>query len=458
MGLSEFFGKNIVKLNALKTGFVKSAQHRLFRRTDAAPLALFRILFGILMFVEVLRYWFYGRIERYYIEPDFFFPFIEGIKPLGQEGMYAVFVLMGISAVFLAIGYYYRAASVSFFVLYTYVFLLDKTQYNNHYYLISLLAFLFIVTNANRVFSIDACRKKLSPLVPYWQVFIFRIQIFLVFFFAGIAKLNVDWLAGEPVRAWLADRSDYHVIGPLLVKEWFVYLYAYGGLLFDLLIGFILIWPPTRYIGLLFLIGFNLMNKWFYNIGIFPYLATAVFAVFMKGSTIRKLLRIKKKNFPNKKIKESSRKKSIVFLFVIIFILLQILIPLRHFTILGNVSWTDESHNFAWHMKLRDKDTYEIVFYTKDQTGQTRELPITDLTDRQERKMSTRPHMIIYYAHHLRDKLEEEGVQNSSIYVRTLTSLNSGPQGSLINESINLANEKYKHFTYNHWINHQPRL
>ena len=39
---------------------------------DAAPIGLFRILFGLLMVVEVLRYWTYGRIARYYIEPTFF--------------------------------------------------------------------------------------------------------------------------------------------------------------------------------------------------------------------------------------------------------------------------------------------------------------------------------------------------------------------------------------------------
>ena len=455
MGLFGCLDKVFFKSGSWRKVF-ESSRERLFAGTDGAPLAVFRILFGILMIFEVLRYWTLGRIERYYVEPDFLFPFIEGIKPLAGDGMYFVFVLMGASAVLLALGYYYRFASVSFFVLYTYVFLLDKTQYNNHYYLISLLAFLFIVTNANKVFSVDARRKKFSSSVPYWQVFIFRVQIFLIFFFAGIAKINADWLAGEPARAWLANRSDYFLIGPLLSQEWFVYLYSYGGLLFDLFIGFVL-WSPALYVGLVFLVGFNAMNWWFYNIGIFPYLATAVFILFMKASVIRKLPGLKKKGFSYVEEKESSRKRNLIMVFVIVFILLQVLVPLRHFAIEGNVSWTDESHNFAWHMKLRDKDTYRIVFYTFDNlTGGKRELPTSDLTDRQRTKMSTRPHMIIYYAHHLRDRLMEEGIQNPSIHVRTITSLNSGPWGPLINESVNLANQRYKHFSHNEWIMPEP--
>ncbi len=93
--------------------------------------------------------------------------------------MYLVFALMGASALLLAIGYYYRAASALFFVLYTYTFLLDKAQYNNHYYLICLLAFLFAMTDANRAFSIDAVRRGLSSRVPAWQIYLFRLQIFL---------------------------------------------------------------------------------------------------------------------------------------------------------------------------------------------------------------------------------------------------------------------------------------
>ena len=217
----------------------------LTRPVDPSPVVFFRVLFGLLMVVEVIRFWAHGRITRYYIEPTFLFSFVEWIVPVGA-GMYPVFLLMGVSALFLAIGYHYRAASILYFVLYTYAFLLDKAQYNNHYYLICLLAFLFAVTNADRGFSIDALRRRLPSQVPAWQVYLFRLQVCVVFFYAGVAKINSDWLAGEPVRTWLAARSDYFLIGPLLLKEWFVFLYAFAGMLFDLGIGFALLWSRTR--------------------------------------------------------------------------------------------------------------------------------------------------------------------------------------------------------------------
>ena len=430
----------------------------LFRKTDVAPLAVFRILFGFLMCLEVLRYYFHDRIDRYYVEPSFFFPFVDWVRPLG-EWMYVVFILMGVSALLLALGWHYRIASVSFFVLYTYVFLIDKAQYNNHYYFICLLAFLFIVTDANRAFSVDSWRRNLSPMVPSWQIFIFRIQVFVVFFFAGLAKLNADWLAGEPARAWLANRVDYPLIGRFLVEEWFVYSYVWGGLLFDLLIGFLLLHPRTVYFGLPFLLGFNVMNKWFYSIGIFPYLATAVFVLFMSAYSMRRLLGVKRRS-SSSYVKERERsvlKRTGIAFFIVLFLVLQLLIPLRHFAIPGNVSWTDEGHNFSWHMKLRDKDSYELLFYTKDSvTGRVEELSMWDLTNRQQGKMSTRPDMILQYAHHLRDRLVRRGVEDPSVYVRVFSILNSRHQGWLIDETVNLAKEEYKWFSRNDWITLAP--
>ena len=452
-------------------------------RIDAAPIALFRVLFGILLFIEVLRYWAYGRVERYYIGPKFFFPFVDGIWTV-CEGMYVVFILMGAAALFLAVGYCYRVAAALFFTLYTFTFLLDKAQYNNHYYLICLLGFLFLVTDANRAFSVDAWKRKLSCRIPAWQVYVFRLQIFIVFFYGGIAKLNADWLAGEPVRMWLADRSHYFAIGSLLLQEWFVYLYAYAGLLFDLLIGFVLLWSRGRNFGFVLLVGFNLLNKWFYNIGIFPYLTIATFVLFMDASAIRALLeRLPGLELAKRAVsrlraerwfgsmeyrrgiwvgQESEGRKWMLLAcgraratLIGIFVLLQVVVPLRHFAMPGNVSWTEEGHYFSWRMKLRDKRSHEIRFYTRDsQTGRIRKLSTSRLTRRQRRKMSTRPHMILQYAHYLAERLKRKGSESPAVYARALVSLNGREPRPLIDESTNLAQATYKTLSHNDWIKH----
>ncbi len=52
----------------------------------------------------------------------------------------------------------------------------------------------------------------------------------------------------------------------------------------------------------------------------------------------------------------------------------QCLVPLRHLLYLGNVSWTEEGHRFAWHMKLRDKQGRADFVAVDPTTG--RETPI----------------------------------------------------------------------------------
>ena len=41
----------------------------------------------------------------------------------------------------------------------------------------------------------------------------------MVYVFAGLAKLNADWLLdAQPLRIWLAARSDLPIVGPLLAQ------------------------------------------------------------------------------------------------------------------------------------------------------------------------------------------------------------------------------------------------
>ncbi|MEQ8882127.1 MAG: HTTM domain-containing protein, partial [Cyclobacteriaceae bacterium] len=136
----------------------KIAQHSIYRKVPIFPLVTFRILFGLLLSYSTIRFWAKGWIYSQYIEPKFFFPFIEGIQPLPGMGMYMVFSLMILASIFIVLGFYYRVSTISFFLLFTYVELLDKTNYLNHYYFVSLCTFLMIWLPANRYFSVDVWR------------------------------------------------------------------------------------------------------------------------------------------------------------------------------------------------------------------------------------------------------------------------------------------------------------
>ncbi|MCB9006318.1 MAG: HTTM domain-containing protein [Ardenticatenaceae bacterium] len=121
------------------------------------------------------------------------------------------------------------------------------------------------------------------------------------------------------------------------------------------------------------------------------------------------------------------------------YVLLQILLPLRHLVIPGNPSWTEEGHRFAWHMKLRDKDA-SASFTLTNAAGETWQVdPLEHLTARQLRKMSNRPYMILQYAHFLAEEAAAQGHDAVVVQADVWASLNGRPPQQLIDPTVNLA-------------------
>jgi len=137
------------------------------------------------------------------------------------------------------------------------------------------------------------------------------------------------------------------------------------------------------------------------------------------------------------------KEKKIITVLFLVFLTVQVMIPLRHYFIPGVVSWTEEGHNFSWHMKLRDKDNYVLEFYATDPTtGKTWEIdPREELSGRQFRKMGSRPDMIQLYAHHLADVLRDEGYDQIEIRAKVMVSLNGREPQLLIDPDVNLAEQ-----------------
>ena len=129
--------------------------------TNSSPLAVFRIGFGLMMLYSILRFWNKGWIYTLYIEPKFHFKYygFDWVKDLGNYN-YIIFIICIISSIFITIGYKYRLSMILFFLSFTYIELMDKTTYLNHYYFISILSFLMIFLPANACFSIDNILRK----------------------------------------------------------------------------------------------------------------------------------------------------------------------------------------------------------------------------------------------------------------------------------------------------------
>lgn len=422
---------------------------RLFRPVDGASLAFFRIAFGLTMLVEVVRYFRHGWIDRYWVDPDFHFHYsgFHWVEPLSRDGMRLLFVGLGAVSASLALGFFTRTCGALFFVGFTYTFLLEKARYLNHFYLVILLGLLLAVLPTNRVAAIDALRRKGPGVVPAWSLGLLRAQLGLVYFYAAVAKMNADWLRGEPLRMWLAGRED-HLLGAFLVTEPAAWFMSYGGLLLDLLAWPALVWRPTRALAFVFVTAFHLMNASLFGIGIFPWLMLAATTIFFEPDWPRRLLR-RARSAPDPEAARlatlpSPGGRRLATLFVGGWLAVQVLVPLRHFLYPGTVHWTEEGHNFAWHMKLRSKRGEASFRIVNPDTGERLLVdPDADLAAWQVRKMACRPDMVMQYAQELGRRFSSPGATPVQVFANVTVSLNGREPRRLIDPRRDLTQESW---------------
>ncbi len=342
----------------------------LFAPVDLASLVFFRAAFGLIMFWEVWRYFDNDWIRLCYISPDFLFtyPGFGWVRPWPGEAMYVHFLAMGVLALCIAVGYRYRFCATLLAVMFTYVFLLDQTRYLNHFYLISLIAFAMIFVPAHQSLSFDVSqgRTRRADDAPRWSLWLLRFLIGIPYFFGGVAKLNGDWLRGEPMRMWLANRTDFPLIGRFFTEEWVVQGFTYGGLLLDLFAVPLLLWRPTRLYAYFAIVAFHLLNAKMFQIGIFPWFMIVATTIFFAPAWPRlsgelwprrdegKETRLKKAK-PMQRPARLNRQQQLIVAALGLFVAVQILLPFRHHLYPGDVNWTEEGHRWAWHMKLRSK-------------------------------------------------------------------------------------------------------
>ena len=203
---------------------MKRAIRHITKPVSAAPLVTFRVLFGFIMLVSIIRFISRGWIEQLYIEPTFFFTYngFEWVRPLGEVGMYSLFGVMTLSSIGIMLGWKYRLSAILFFLSFTYVELIDKTNYLNHYYFVSIVAFLMTLLPAACYFSLDTYLnpEKSNKQVPAWTIGAIKLQLGMVYFFAGLAKINTDWLLRVmPLKIWLAGKTNVPIIGWLFKKR-----------------------------------------------------------------------------------------------------------------------------------------------------------------------------------------------------------------------------------------------
>lgn len=480
----------------------------LFAPVHGASLAVFRIFFGGVMLWEVQRYFARGWIDQYFVEPAYHFQYewFEWIHPLDSSGMHAVFVVLGIASFMIMIGLFYRGAAVLFWLCFTYIFLIEQARYLNHFYLVSLLGFLLVFVPANRLYSVDALLRPKGNTVPRWTVFLIAFQVGAAYFFGGVAKLNSDWLLhAEPLRHWILD-ADFFPRGIDITAA--AFFMSWSGLLLDLFAPFLLSIRFSRPFMYLAVLCFHMLNDRLFQIGMFPWFMIAASTIFFAPAwPVQFMCALKERLmlwisltaalvaasislylhwkpgvvlpwipaaaallagalipwlFRQMRASASSAAADVLldarFRYPVLGLLclwcaVQCLIPLRHVVIPGNVSWTEEGHRFAWHMKLRDKSGSVRFFAYDPVNSRSTEINVAPLLKKwQLRKMEGSPHMIRSLARALGERFAMEGKGRLEVRVEAFASLNYRPGARLISPDVDLSRVDYSDFRRNDWI------
>lgn len=419
--------------------------------------------------------------SKFFLTYDYF----HWVKPVSPETMETAFLVGTIAAVGILVGFMHRISSVIVFLIWTYILLLCRGHYTNHFYLFSLVGFWMVMTDANRWASVDKVFHQAFPFtrswilgyhsdtdtVPYWQVLIFKLQLMIVYFYGGLAKISWDWMQGYPMRIWLPLKPWL----PDFMKTDAVGIFmSWSGMVFDLSVGFMLLSRRYRWWALPFVLFFHVTNQLtFRTIGGFPHFMAAATLIFFDPDWPQRVLNWTKGLLKPGKGKASHKPKSKdapsaapspivlspmrkVFLgFLIIYGTWQTLYPFRHFLYPGDPSLTGEGSTFAWRMMLTSRDYGAKLKVKVD--GQTffitGESIFHYMSWRQFTRICRMPKAFHRFALYIQDEMHKAQPQaKPEIYGYLMVQYNGRPYRHLIDTTVNLAGMPYDQFDHPDWV------
>jgi hypothetical protein len=429
----------------------------LFKPVSINPLIIFRVAFGCALFIWATGMLFSGEVYNQYIEPHFFFHYryFQWLKPLPGPLMYIVFFLLSALAVMIAVGFYFRLSVFSFLSLLCYIILIDKSAYLSYYYFMLLLLVMLFFSPAFRMFSIDILRKPSirADYVPHWCILAFKLQILAVFYFAGMAKLNSEWLfAGSPVSIWL-DRLMIEWGVDMGTRPFFVIsiIISWTLILFDFLLPHFLMDYKTSGKAYVILVIVQLFGFVLFPVGYFPFLMIFSSIIFLRESLINEMIsrvsyflydifQFKTEIFKMRGgVMLNYRNKKLFPVLIAIFFSVQIILPVALFLKWGSKKWATSAFQFSWQLFINHKEgNLEAWYYLND--GMTRQnLNLNDyLTEGQKKRMLTDPNLIIQFTEVLNKDYSDK---NLKLIARATISKNGGGPILLIDSEKSLEQQ-----------------
>ncbi len=419
------------------------------------------------MIIGTCRFMYLGWIEDHYIKPKFHFKYwgFEWVEPLSSSYLYAIHYLMILAAlgVMFARGTLYRISTVVLFLCFTYTELIDLTYYLNHYYFVSCVCFLLIFLPAmhpnpqrgNKYKELAGIKVPFGDLganffvgnIPNWAILALKLQISFVYIYAGLAKINYDWLFNAlPLKIWLPAHDKMPIIGTIFTWEITPYVFSWAGMLYDCFIIFFLINKKTRFLAYLTVIIFHVLTGLLFQIGIFPLVMIGATLIFFDWDFLNNhpqpLLR-KDESLPTREFSSPPSKEGLGVVILAIFFIFQIIFPLRFLCYENNLFWSEEGYRYSWRVMLMEKAGTAIFYVKNPLTGKEGIVDNSEfLNSHQEKQMAMQPDMILQFAHFLGKYYTTDQKNTPSVRVEAYITLNGKPSKLLIDPKVNLMNEK----------------
>ncbi|XP_049299327.1 vitamin K-dependent gamma-carboxylase [Anopheles funestus] len=471
------------------TSFDAFVHRCMYRRVDGAALGVARALFGLAMLIDIPEERAGGDLDLRWGEPrDCRFPLIHSMEPppsLPKMGI--IYGLMWAGALGIMLGYRFRTSAAIFTGTYWYIFLLDKSAWNNHSYLYGLLGTIFLFTDANRCWSIDALQTASEEqTVPFWNYFILKFQFFVLYFVAGLKKLCREWLSG-----YAMTNLSYHwvffpfraLLGPkltdLLIVHWF-------GCIFDTTVVFFLIYGPTRRVATLFASAFHLMNSRLFHIGMFPWVCLSQLPLYYSFSWPRSILfannaQISLKNehtqeeswervgHPENKRKHNHHRRKWTMVTMLAYCSLQLFLPYSHFLTKGYNNWTNGLYGYSWDMMVHAWDTIMIGIRVVDRQNPERVHYVEPFAFTDNDRWTKHADMAVQFARCIERNIQQEAPKiwttatgpssigvpahpNVSIYFDIWCSMNGRFQQRIFNPNVDILQAPWSPFEPVEWV------
>ncbi|KAJ8408631.1 hypothetical protein AAFF_G00252660 [Aldrovandia affinis] len=452
------------------------------RPTDPASLGIFRFLFGMLMAIDITQERGLSHLDYKYLDgaPVCRFPLFNFLEPLPLDWMYLVYVVMLLGATGIMVGCFYRLSCLLFASTYWYIFFLDKTAWNNHSYLYGLIGFQLTFMDANRYWSIDGLwnSKKKNAHVPLWNYTVIRAQIFIVYFIAGIKKLDFDWVEGYSMQHlahhWLFDPFrlflSVDTISLLIVHG--------GGLALDLSAGYLLFFDATRPFAMIFVSYFHCMNSQLFSIGMFAYAMLATTPLFCYPDWPRRFFG----HFPAclwavlppigpapqssascvyaevppsaadaQRPSKPGRRHKLGTLFALLYLGEQFFLPYSHFITQGYNNWTNGLYGYSWDMMVHSRTHQHVKITYKDgRTGEVGFLNPGVFT--QSRRWKDHGDMLKQYATCLSHNLVHYNISEPEIFFDIWVSINDRFQQRIFDPRVDIVTADWSPFRPNPWL------